>query len=463
MSTFDAVTGSDPSRSRRALFAVLVGFTIFALCFYGIFYLYDYRDGDSIAPTSIKLIKDLVWTIVLLFLLSINTTRARIVDHLRQPYNLVLLTFCAWLVAVKVVEVFAYGNYNTILLTLKNAILYAAMVPLLGMLCAEAKRSLVKYVSVVFVAVAFIQAIFSAALFASYPEYSFWRDDPYNGFNPFVGLFSNPNRFGLFLNLGAAVLCGFLLISPRKEAFFAAVGLILLALSIFYTAALSQLVVYFGLLTYATIVAAWTMGRLCLRFSAITLTSAIVIGLVGLNCKSPLPDASHNESALAWDLRNLAALAVNGQTLDGKSFHFTSDSIVNRMKEIGDLGESFAQNASSRQSGDNRGLKQRLVGLPDHMAPSSQSQFAYIYFRYGLIGVVLFAGVLAVPAIRGLLGLTKCAGRDDSYRMLFCYHLCLVAFIATFLGDNGLLDFPTNFLLFFVLFANQSLFDPAIT
>ena len=41
--------------------------------------------------------------------------------------------------------------------------------------------------------------------------------------------------------------------------------------------------------------------------------------------------------------------------------------------------------------------------------------------------------------------------------MVFSYHLCLVAFIVTFMADNGLLDFPTNFLLFFVLFANESL------
>ncbi|MGY3077091.1 hypothetical protein ACVWZZ_003462 [Bradyrhizobium sp. LM6.10] len=31
----------------------------------------------------------------------------------------------------------------------------------------------------------------------------------------------------------------------------------------------------------------------------------------------------------------------------------------------------------------------------------------------------------------------------------------------TFVGDNGLLDYPTNFLLFFVLFANQSLVNLA--
>jgi len=44
--------------------------------------------------------------------------------------------------------------------------------------------------------------------------------------------------------------------------------------------------------------------------------------------------------------------------------------------------------------------------------------------------------------------------------MLLSFHLCLVAFIVTFVPDNGLLDFPTNFLLFFVLFAIQSLTAP---
>jgi len=49
---------------------------------------------------------------------------------------------------------------------------------------------------------------------------------------------------------------------------------------------------------------------------------------------------------------------------------------------------------------------------------------------------------------------------EEPRLMLLSYHLCLVAFIVTFVPDNGLLDFPTNFLLFFVLFAIQSLTAP---
>ena len=92
------------------------------------------------------------------------------------------------------------------------------------------------------------------------------------------------------------------------------------------------------------------------------------------------------------------------------------------------------------------------------MAPNSQSQFAYFYFRYGLVGLLVFFGVLAIPAVRSFLMLMR---RSEEPRlMLLSYHLCLVAFIVTFVPDNGLLDFPTNFLLFFVLFAIQSLTAP---
>ena len=87
------------------------------------------------------------------------------------------------------------------------------------------------------------------------------------------------------------------------------------------------------------------------------------------------------------------------------------------------------------------------------MAPNSQSPFAYFYFRYGLVGLLLFLGVLAIPAVRSFLMLMR--QTDDAHQMVFSYHLCLVAFIVTFMADNGLLDFPTNFLLFFVLFAKN--------
>lgn len=73
------------------------------------------------------------------------------------------------------------------------------------------------------------------------------------------------------------------------------------------------------------------------------------------------------------------------------------------------------------------------------------------------MGLALFAGVLLILAASGLLSLL----RRDTDPVLLSYHLCLIAFIATFLGDNGLLDYPTNFLLFFVIFANQYLLEPA--
>jgi O-antigen ligase len=100
-------------------------------------------------------------------------------------------------------------------------------------------------------------------------------------------------------------------------------------------------------------------------------------------------------------------------------------------------------------------LEQRLFGRSHQMAPNSQSPFAYFYFRYGLVGLLLFLGVLAIPAVRSFLMLMR--QTDDPHQMVFSYHLCLVAFVVTFTADNGLLDFPTNFLLFFVLFANESL------
>lgn len=457
------IVGPDSAalRTNRLLFVTFVSFAVFALCFQGIFYLFEYRGGDTLAPTYIKLQKDMVWAIVLAIAFYVGVIQARKIDSLLQSYNLILLAFCVWIVAVKVVEFFHYDSRAVMLLTLKNLVLYAAMVPLLGMAAEATKLCLARKILIVFVAVSLAQAAFSAALFDLFPEYAFWKDDPYYGFSPFVGLFSNPNRFSLFLNMGAAVLCMALVTANAWRSLLAAAGLLALALSIFYSASLSQLIVYFGLLAYATMIAPFKTGWRCLRLPAVMVAAVIAIGWVGLNFKSPLPDETHKEAALAWDLKNLASLALHGRTIDGGPLQFKSDSFINRLREIEDLMESFGfkpehhASTAARKPADKAPLVQRIFGRPDHLAPASQSQFAYIYFRYGLIGLSLFAGVLFIPAARGALALAR--GKADEYKVLLSYHLCLVAFLATFLGDNGLLDFPTNFLLFFVLFANQSL------
>jgi hypothetical protein len=440
-----------PLHLQRKLPLLFVGVTVFVLCFHGMFYLFEHRNGDSTAPTQIKLLKDFVWAIALFFLFYIGATWARMIDSLRQPHNVILVSFCTWVFAVKVVEVFAYGTYSVMLLAVKNLVLYAAMVPVLGMLDTEIKRSIVKQVLFVFVAVALVQCTFSAALFLSYPEFSFWKNDPYSGFNPFVGFFSNPNRFGLFLSMAAAVLCTVLLVSSARRALLAAAGLLILGLSIFYTGALSQLIVYFGILGYATGLAALKMRWRCLRPPAVGAAAILaIVGLVSFSFKGPWPEnPQKGEAELVYDLRNAAALALSGKTLDGEPFRFKSNSVVDRLKEVDNLRESFG---SSKQAGS---LTQRLFGHADQKAPLSQSMFGYFYFRYGIVGLLLFVGVIAIPAVRGFVALMLRDGKSDADRMLLSYHLCLVAFMATFLGDNGLMDHPTNFLLFFVVFANQ--------
>ena len=153
---------------------------------------------------------------------------------------------------------------------------------------------------------------------------SFGGTTPYNGFAPFVGLFGNPNQFSLFLISGAAVLCTMLVTSISWRAIIAAAGLVALALSIFYASALSQLIVYFGLLGYATIIAAVKVGWRSLRLPAVMVTAVIAIGWVGSNFKSPLQDETSTEG-LVWDVRNLTSLAINGKTLNGEPFRFTSE------------------------------------------------------------------------------------------------------------------------------------------
>jgi hypothetical protein len=449
--------------THRSIPLVFTWFAVFALCFQGIFYLFEYRNGDTLAPTYIKLQKDLVWAVVLAVVSYVGVVHARGIETLRRPYNLILIAFCIWIVAVKAHEAATYGTGNLLLLTLKNLVLYAAMVPLLSMLAPDVQNCLVRKMLVVFVTVAFVQAAFSAALFILLPEYAFWKNDPYNGFDPFVGLFSNPNRFGLFMNMGAATLCAVLVTTSSWRALLAATGLVALALSIFYSAALSQLIVYFGLLGYATIVVAFSVRWRALRLLAVMAAASLAIGLVGLNIKSPLPDLTNTESELAWDIRNLASMAVHGRTIDGEPFRFTSDSFVNRIREIQQLADSFGLgNAETRgrtklrERDPKAPLEQRLFGRADHLSPSSQSQFAYLYFRYGLVGLFLFVAVLAIPAFHSLREVVRRTPGPNRVTLLG-YHLCLAAFTATFLGDNGLLDFPTNFLFFFVLFANVSL------
>ena len=100
--------------------------------------------------------------------------------------------------------------------------------------------------------------------------------------------------------------------------------------------------------------------------------------------------------------------------------------MLERLKEVDNLRESFG---SSEQAG---GLTQRLFGHADQKAPLSQSMFGYFYFRYGLVGLLFLIGIIAIPAVRGFVALMLRDGKSDADRMLLSYHLCLVAFMATF-------------------------------
>ena len=96
--------GCAPSRAQQTLLAVFLGYAIFALCFQGIFYLFEYRNSNSLAPTFIKLQKDIVWTAVLSAVFYVGVIQARKVGTLLRPYSLILLSFCIWVVAVKAAE-----------------------------------------------------------------------------------------------------------------------------------------------------------------------------------------------------------------------------------------------------------------------------------------------------------------------------------------------------------------------
>lgn len=348
----DLRRGKSRMRLQRALPIIFMGFTVFALCFQGSFYLFEYRNGDTLAPTFFKLLKDACFVAVLSLILWVGLTPKRRTDAPLSG-SVFLIGFCFWVTLAKLIDWSTYGTTSVLLLTLKNLVLYAAIVPALSMLDHDLQQRIVKRVTVVFVAVAFAQVIFSTVLFVFFPYRAFWTNDPYTGFNPFVGFFSNPNRFALFLNMAAAMICTVLVVSRARYALLSAAGLIILALSIFYTAALSQLIVYFGLLCYATAITAMRMRWRSLRLPIVALASILAISTVAAHFKSPWPDDAPNhkspeEAELVWNLRNLAALALRGKTLDGEPFRFTSDSVVNRLKEVDDLLKSFGlQNVHS--------------------------------------------------------------------------------------------------------------------
>lgn len=405
----------------------LVGFLVVSSCFYALAYFFPFVDRRVIAPDYVRWIKEFVWGGVLLFgvrawfrrrppLASLwSSWPRRLTTQFMVVYGVLLVCHALHLFSERFVIVYA-----------KNFLVYSPALLLAGIL-ADNPLALSRAVGKTLVGLGTVQVVVGFAVMAFFPGAAFWRDDPTTGFHPLVGFLGNPNRFGLFLNVGAAWL---LVESLAARVFWrgaaAAAGLSVFAVAVAYTGAVSQLVVTLGLLAYGAFVARFALGT---RWPRILAVVGLTLAALGLFAGPFLLKVPVVEDALRFFSIGTHAPAP------------FCTAIGNRLRQFYWI-RNYALNASgpSLLFGS---FSSRGVFLLD-------SEWSDVFLNWGLVGM---ASLLSMVA--GLGWGSVRAARTSTWSLerrwvSAAHHLALAVFGATFLIDSGLYDFPTSFLLFLV-------------
>lgn len=416
-----APAGTDRDPVARAL----VFFLAVSSCFYAVAYVFPFVDRRVIAPAYVRWIKEFVWGGVLLAgALAWRRRRPpwsvlwtpeprRLTTQFLVVYGTLFLCHAVHLFSERFVIVYA-----------KNFLVYSPVLLLAGVLI-DRPLALSRSVGRTLVGLGAVQIVFGFAVMKLFPGAAFWRDDPTMGFHPLVGFLGNPNRFGLFLNAGAAWLLVDALNRPSlRGAAASAAGVAAFAVAVAYTAAASQLVVTLGLLVYGAFVSRYALGTRWLRILAVLGLSVAALALFAGPFLLKVP--------VVEDLLRFFSLGAQAPA------PFCT-AISNRLRQFYWI-RNYALNAGVPSLLFGSFASQRVFLL--------DSEWSDVFLNWGIVGL---ASLLALVAGLGIMSVraARTSTVDLGRRRIFtAHHLTLAAFGATFLIDSGLYDFPTSYLLF---------------
>lgn len=202
--------------------SLLLGFLFFSVVFYGHLYFFPFDEGTSFAPTWVRLIKDIVWLMVL----AIFVWRFRGVFRLHGAFGVLSLLFFCW-IAITALLGFLTSRNLSFMIETKNLLLFA---PIIFMLPSATYLAFWDRFDGLFrlQALVFVATLLGLTL---------WL----NGFSGTVG---NPNTFAFLLNLYMVDLLARRSMSFRwKIIFFLSYEILLLA-----TVSVSQLLLAGGVM-----------------------------------------------------------------------------------------------------------------------------------------------------------------------------------------------------------------------
>lgn len=413
-----------PIDEDAVLRAALIFYFVLSTFFYALAYFYEQPPMTAHLPVGLRYLKEAAWGLLLIVAAPIVWRAFRFGRFRSKEGTWIVVQFVAAFSVLAAVHGIARCSDRWAITFLKNFLFYSPT--LLILLVLKDPVGLARKILRWWVGAALVQVAAGFLLRRFFPEALFWRNDPWNGFDPLVGALANPNRFALFVNVALGGALAWALTRDRwPGALAGTAGACLLALGVVFSGAASQYIVSLGLLAYAFLFSKWAMGVSYARLSLTLGAVAATILVVGL----PI----YRNTAAIDGLSNLMGFGRNGPGPE-------SNSISNRREE-------FRWILNHAREAD------RVSFMVGHTAAKKfmtfDPQYGDVFVNAGGVGL---ASLLVLIFGAGVWAVHRAwkAGPARDRPVVGSFHLAAAVFGATFLVDSGLYDFPTSFLFFLV-------------
>lgn len=412
-----------PGDEDAVLRAVVISYFVLSTSFYALAYFFEQPPMTAHLPVGLRYLKEAAWGL-LLIVAAPTVRRAFRSGRFRvRAGTWIAVQFVAAFAALAAVHGVARFSDRWAITFLKNFLLYSPT--LLIVLALKDPVGAARKVLPWWVGAAVVQVVAGFLLRRFFPEALFWRNDPWNGFDPLVGALANPNRFALFVNAALGGVLAWALTRDRwPDAVAGTAVACLLALGVVFSGATSQCIVSLGLLAYAFLFSRWALGVSYARVAPTLGAVAGTILVVGLPIyrKTAAIDGLCN---LIWGGGGLGPVS-NSVSNRREEFLW----IWNHAREADPLSFLFGHTAA----------KKFITFDP---------QYGDVFVNAGGVGL---ASLLILIFGAGVWAVHRAweAGPVRDRPVMAFFHWAAAVFGATFLIDSGLYDFPTGFLFFLV-------------
>lgn len=425
-------------------------YVVIALTNFFYLYFFDFIGGATAAPFLVRAAKDALWMSVLCFFLVTSQPRP-FHDSLprgRLPQVLVTPTAAFWLFVALYTTSALLHLVNLPLrevaqMHIKNLLMFALVVPIFLQFSRQHRHEILLRIKQLFIILGVVQIIASFGINVFLPEASLWRGDTVLGVNSIVGFFGNPNRFALFLTIGAC----FLLVDLFRATYLHKILLYLLLITAFgfaivHTMSAGHILLFPLIFAYIGIVSVFAVGtsvqRVGLSFVVVML-AVFALTLDPILARIPA----------FWDLAVLLRQWLSSAPVDTSLL--VSNSITTRITELYSVWESMRTVP----------LLNALLGdFSTSTMHRSHNVYLLLAWNSGLLVALAFVAMLGAALVWSLAAAIS-PGRDPDERARFLeYHGYLATMAASFTFYPNFFEYPISFLLFLGIAAVAGLTAP---